>query len=158
MKLFLYAALFAGMLYGQQTQIPLSQLKGCVSTSSTTPLVVALAPNNGATGFLCYALAGFTITPGTATAPPTLNFPSFPPSFTFVDAEVPMGLLDGVNLLFVLAATPNPSTSLQVFRNGLLQRATTGGLSNDYLLNGNTITFTAPGPQPNDVLLVYYRK
>jgi hypothetical protein len=74
-------------------------------------------------------------------------------STTFLDGEVPAGTLDGTNATFVLANVPNPSTSLALYRNGLLLRQ--GG---DYVLSSNTITFqTGAVPQPNDLLTASYR-
>src|ERR1700722_1776805 len=74
-------------------------------------------------------------------------------SITFIDAEVPAGTVDGSNTAFPLANVPNPSASLELFRNGLL--LTQGG---DYTLSGNAITFlTGAAPQPSDVLSAFYR-
>ncbi len=71
----------------------------------------------------------------------------------FVDSETPAGTMDGVNTGFTLANVPNPSTSLALFRNGLL--LTQGG---DYTLSSNVITFVMGAtPQPNDVLAAFYR-
>ncbi len=71
----------------------------------------------------------------------------------FVDAEVPSGTLNGTNLTFNLSQTPSPATSLELFRNGVLMDA---GL--DFSLSANTVTFSAIAtPQPNDVMLAYYR-
>jgi hypothetical protein len=71
----------------------------------------------------------------------------------FVDAETPGGTLDGVNPIFTLANPPTPSTSLSLYRNGLLLSQ---GL--DYTIAANTITFLAGAvPRPTDVLLANYR-
>ena len=71
----------------------------------------------------------------------------------FVDAEIPSGIVDGVNPWFTLAQVPSPPTSLALFRNGLLQR---DGL--DYTLDGDVIVFTTAAiPQPEDVLSASYR-
>ena len=68
-------------------------------------------------------------------------------STTFIDGEVPAGTINGTNAAFTLANVPNPSTSLALFRNGLL--LTQGG---DYTLSSNAITFqTGALPQPGDV-------
>lgn len=73
----------------------------------------------------------------------------------FVDAATPTGTVDGSNNVFTLASAPNPSVSLQIYRNGALQRP---GSGNDYVLSGSTITFqTGATPQTGDVLLAYYR-
>jgi hypothetical protein len=71
----------------------------------------------------------------------------------FVDGETPSGATDGFNTSFLLSQTPNPPSSLFLYRNGLLQR---NGL--DYDLSGSQITF-APNavPQSGDILLASYR-
>ncbi len=71
----------------------------------------------------------------------------------FSDSEIPTGAVDGANTVFNLAAAPSPAPSLQVFRNGILQKPGT-----DYLLSGQTITFNAYSvPQSGDLLLATYR-
>ena len=72
---------------------------------------------------------------------------------TFIDGETPMGTLDGSNTTFTLANTPIPSTSVAIFRNGLLLQQGT-----DYTLSSTTLTFLAGAvPQPGDLLLASYR-
>lgn len=71
----------------------------------------------------------------------------------FVDGETPAGTVDGSNPNFVLALAPNPPASLQLFRNGVLQRPGT-----EYTLNGTGIAFAAgKAPLPGDNLLASYR-
>ena len=71
----------------------------------------------------------------------------------FTDNESPGGVVDGANLAFTLAAAPNPSSSLVVFRNGIRQKP-----GQDYSSAANTIQFIpANAPQPGDTLLVSYR-
>lgn len=71
----------------------------------------------------------------------------------FVDGETPGGIVDGSNATFTLAALPNPSSSLAVYRNGLLQNP-----GSDYTASGQTIQFVAAAvPQPGDTLLAHYR-
>lgn len=70
---------------------------------------------------------------------------------TPVDNETPHGLIDGTNTLFILLFTPNPISSLHLYRNGLHLAPKT-----DYLVGENRIHFTTP-PQPSDVLLATYR-
>ena len=71
----------------------------------------------------------------------------------FVDAEVPGGTLDGVNTTFTLANSPNPASSVAIFRNGMLLR-----LTGDFTLTGNTIVFVSGAvPQPADSLVASYR-
>lgn len=72
---------------------------------------------------------------------------------TFVDGEVPSGTVNSSNATFTLANIPNPSTSLALFRNGLLL---VQGV--DYTLSNSTITFaSAEIPQTSDLLLANYR-
>lgn len=55
--------------------------------------------------------------------------------------ETPTGDVNDINTDFVLSATPNPTSSLEVKLNG--QVMTSGGV--DYTLSGTTISFiTAP--------------
>src|ERR1035438_9572384 len=71
----------------------------------------------------------------------------------FTDAEVPAGLVNGANASFTLSAVPTPTSSLTLYRNGVLQKA-----GQDYSLSGNTIQFLAGStPQPGDTLLASYR-
>jgi hypothetical protein len=72
----------------------------------------------------------------------------------YVDYETPGGLIDGANAAFTLADTPDPATSLAVFRNGLMQLA-----ASDFNLQSDGSILFVPGavPQPGDVLLASYR-
>jgi hypothetical protein len=74
-------------------------------------------------------------------------------SGNFVDGETPAGLLNGANSIFTLTATPSPTQSLTLYRNGVLVSPVT-----DYNITGNTITFV-PGatPETGDILRAYYR-
>jgi hypothetical protein len=75
------------------------------------------------------------------------------PAVSFVDSEAPAGIVDGSNAVFSLAATPQPSSSLTIYRNGLLQKPAV-----DYTLSGRNIQFVAAAtPQPSDILLTSYR-
>lgn len=64
--------------------------------------------------------------------------------------EQPIGLVDGVNSSFDVQNTPNPSNSLMVFVNGILQLKDA-----DYTLTGKTITFYSP-PYISDNLAAIY--
>jgi hypothetical protein len=68
----------------------------------------------------------------------------------FVDAEIPLGTIDGVNTQFQLSAAPFPASSLNLYVNGVLQR--------NYTLTGSTVVL-APGsaPQSGDSLSAWYR-
>jgi hypothetical protein len=72
----------------------------------------------------------------------------------FVDAEIPAGAVDGSNGVFTLSGNPSPALSLQIFRNGMLQKDVV-----DYSLSGNSITFVNGAiPQSGDVIQTYYRQ
>lgn len=80
-----------------------------------------------------------------------------PKSFNgaYADGEVPGGVLDGLNPDFTLLAIPAPAGSLQLYRNGILQKRGIGG---DYEIAGNTITFyPASTPLSGDILQASYR-
>jgi len=73
---------------------------------------------------------------------------------TIVDAETPAGVINGLNAAFTLQSTPSPANSVQLYRNGMLQR-----LGVDYTITGATITFTSVSiPRSGDALIVSYRK
>jgi hypothetical protein len=71
---------------------------------------------------------------------------------TYADAETPSGTINSSNVTFTLAHTPNPSASLEIYYNGLLQ-APAGA---DYTLATATITFVS-APVTGSVLLAFYR-
>ena len=73
--------------------------------------------------------------------------------WTFFDAEIPAGTVDGSNTAFTIQQAPNPPASLALYRNGLYLRQNL-----DYTLSGTAIVF-GPGlaPQPGDTLLCSYR-
>jgi hypothetical protein len=76
-----------------------------------------------------------------------------PASLGFVDADTLSGLVDGVNTSFGLSATPSPAASLELYRNGVLQKAV-----QDFTLSGSTVQFlVAAAPVPGDTLLASYR-
>ena len=54
-----------------------------------------------------------------------------------IDREIPSGIVDGVNKLFILTETPELQSE-HLFLNGLLQDP---GETEDYVISGNTITF-----------------
>jgi len=71
----------------------------------------------------------------------------------FTDSETPGGTVNGTNLSFTLASAPNPTSSLRLYRNGLLLAP---GV--EYALSGSAITFTtARTPQNGDSIAAYYR-
>ena len=80
---------------------------------------------------------------------------------TFVDNEIPGGVVNSANSTFTLAAGPNPPSSLHLYVNGLRQNPAT-----DYTISNSTITFNAGSiPQMSivggvnmpDSILVDYR-
>jgi hypothetical protein len=72
---------------------------------------------------------------------------------SFADAEIPAGAVNGVNAVFTLASTPSPAASLELFRNGVLQRQ-----GSDYQISGNVVTFfLASVPESGALLVASYR-
>lgn len=65
--------------------------------------------------------------------------------------ETPTGDADGVNMIFTLANTPQPSSALLFYVNGILQL----GANNDYLISGNTITMTYSPTSGSNVVATY---
>lgn len=84
----------------------------------------------------------------------TAGTPIFASGGIFVDKEVPTGVINGVNVTFTLASTPQVGSE-HVFLNGELQNP---GGSNDYTISGSTITFNVAPPTSTSALLVDYRK
>jgi len=75
------------------------------------------------------------------------------PGVGFVDGQTPAGAADGVNTVFTLPQTPNPMSSLAIYRNGIRMK-----LNLDYTVAGSTITFgPAYAPQSGDILQCSYR-
>jgi hypothetical protein len=71
----------------------------------------------------------------------------------FADGETPAGTINGTNSTFLLTHTPDPASSLLLFRNGL--RMATGV---DFTLSSNIVTFfVASRPQSGDQLAANYR-
>jgi hypothetical protein len=131
-----------GDVTGLQTALNLRPPTGTAFTISRSAVIDATGAIDGAAGNLtdCLHVDG--------TSGPCASV-----STTFIDGEVPAGIINGSNASFTLANVPNPSISLALFRNGLL--LTQGG---DYTLASNAITFlTGAIPQLNDILAAYYR-
>jgi uncharacterized protein YoxC len=108
-----------------------------------------------------YTLSGMAITFLTASTPQTgdilqatYRLPGTAAATNFVDAATPSGTINGTNLTFTLAYTPNPLASVQLYKNGLLLAQ-----PGDYSVSGTTITFAsaATTPQTGDTLVVSYR-
>lgn len=71
----------------------------------------------------------------------------------YSDAEVPSGIINGLNQVFTVANLPSPTSSVEVYHNGILMEQ---GL--DYTISGASITFSpASVPQVGDIVLVNYR-
>lgn len=108
-----------------------------------------------------YTLVGSVITFSGGSIPQTNDLlqayyrtPGSGQQYSFADGEVPGGTINGSNLSFTLANTPNPASGLRLYKNGVLLQQNI-----DYTLNGSTITFSgaAATPQTGDSLSAYYR-
>lgn len=125
----------------------LSALTSTVSghTTSLTSLNSSVGGLNTSVTNLGNSLTGLTATVNTLSASGS--------NAVFVDAAIPGGTMNGTNTAFTLATPPAPTTSLTLFRNGILQRV---GI--DFTLSGSAITFAAGGiPQSGDYVRAYYR-
>ncbi len=72
---------------------------------------------------------------------------------SFMDGDSPAGIVDGSNTAFALSQTPSPSTSLALYRNGIMQKA-----GQDFTVSGTSLLFvSANTPQPGDTLMASYR-
>lgn len=69
----------------------------------------------------------------------------------FSDNEVPAGSINGINKNFTWLNAPNPTGSLQVYRNGVLQLQGT-----DYTQGTNISSFVS-APSLGDDLVGFYR-
>jgi len=117
-------------------------LKGAAMAAGRVAFVNALGSLDSVTGNAsdCVRVDGSSGPCGTGTA-------------SFVDGDSPAGIVDGSNLVFTLSATPNPSTSLSVYRNGMRLKP-----GQDYNATANSVHFvTTATPQPGDTLLASYR-
>ena len=66
--------------------------------------------------------------------------------------EKPTGIMNGSNANFTLQLTPQPASSVAVYRNGIRQ-----SLTADYTVSGAIITFVGNSlPQSGDIVLVDY--
>jgi hypothetical protein len=71
----------------------------------------------------------------------------------YVSDEIPNGIIDGLNTIFTLNNIP-VFDSVKISLNGLVQFR---GISRDYTISGNTITFSK-APKTNSKLFVCYFK
>jgi hypothetical protein len=118
------------------------------STAAINTIVAGLSANVATLTAQVASLSATISTLGGSNGNPISATPAF------VDAEVPVGKIDGKNLSFTVANQPNPLTSLVLFKNGVRML-----YSVDYTLLGITITFanTTVAPHVCDSLIVMYR-
>lgn len=64
-------------------------------------------------------------------------------SGNFADYEIATGAINGLNVTFTLANTPNPSTSVYGVLNGVVGYNNAGG---DFTVAGNTVTYAIAPP------------
>lgn len=121
-------------------QVQLQPFTGDTGTGGTSGLVPAPPAGSAASGLFLSANGTFAHPTGVG-------------SLNFSDAEVPGGAIDGTNVTHTLAHIPNPTSSLQVFADGMLLRV---GISKDYTLTTNSITMTVALVTGTE-LVTYYR-
>lgn len=152
---FIDAEIPAGAVNGSNSAFTLANAPGTPGSLSLYLNGVLRVPG------VDYTLSGSTITFGNYEIPQSgdsllayYRVAGTGPLSIFIDDESPSGTIDGTNLSFSLSQSPNPGTSLRLYKNGaLLQQVS------DYTLNGANITFTSTSvtPQPGDALVAYYR-
>ena len=72
----------------------------------------------------------------------------------FKSNEVPSGVIDGANAIFILVNTPVSNNSVTIQLNGLKMKQ---GAGNDYTISGVTVTFEVGQiPQLGDNILADY--
>lgn len=64
---------------------------------------------------------------------------------------IPVGVVNGVNVTFTLPVILAAGQFALVYAGGILQNP---GVSNDYVISGDTVTFNAP-PVVGPILVVY---
>ena len=120
---------------------------------STTDLTAQASTDQSLIGTFGYTYMGSIIClpggGGTTVTPGGLPLELGGSSANFVE-EIPTGTLNGVNKIFTLSFTPNPTGSLFLFLNGVLQV-----ISVDYTVTGSTITFTAAPVSDDDMIAQY---
>ena len=132
---------------GLQSALNLRPTMGTSFTVSRAAVINSVGSIDGAMGNLsdCLHVDGTSGSCGTGSTTSG--------SVSFVDSETPGGTVDGSNTTFTLANAPNPSSSVALFRNGLLMKP---GM--DYTVSGSSVLFqTGVAPQPGDTLLASYR-
>jgi hypothetical protein len=148
-----------GALTSGSTPIPESGVIGLLADLAARPLEgsaytinsVAMIDSTGALEAVTGNVSDCVHVDGSSGPCGTSSTASPGPNFT--DEEVPAGLVNGINTAFTLSAVPAPTSSLSLYRNGVLQK---GG--QDYTLSGNAIQFLSVStPQLADTLLASYR-
>jgi len=127
----LLAYFTAGNTNGTVTNVSFSNTNGFVGTVANSATLPNVTINVDGTHYL-------------PTTTDEANWNAKQATINFADAEIPTGNVNGVNLSFKLAHTPNPNASLLLILGGLVLSHTAN--IPDYTLTGNTITYvTAPG-------------
>ncbi|MGA2739730.1 MAG: hypothetical protein ABSG65_20100 [Bryobacteraceae bacterium] len=122
-----------------------------VSGPAYTPGYAAMIDSTGALEAVTGSVSDCVHVDGSSGPCGTSGSGAAGPNFT--DAEVPAGLVNGANVSFALSMVPVPTSSLYLYRNGVLQKA-----GQDYTLAGNSIQFLVGStPQASDTLLASYR-
>ena len=76
-------------------------------------------------------------------------------SIRFIDKEIPSGVVDGDNDIFILDNIPSENSE-HIFLNGLLQKKNKDGIKYDYDIIGDEIHFELP-PLPSMEIVCSYR-
>jgi hypothetical protein len=130
---------------GLLTDLSLRPIKGAAYGGGRAAMIDASGDVDGVNGNLsdCVRVDGTSTTCFDPTLVPTYS-----------DNETPGGVVDGSNATFTLAATPSPTASLLLYRNGLLLQA---GYDYNIQSDGSILFGTPAIPQQGDVLVASYR-
>ena len=130
---------------GLLTDLSLRPIRGSAYATGRAAVINDNGAVDGATGSLsdCLRVDG--------SSGPCFDSSAMP---AFVDFETPGGIIDGSNATFTLANAPNPSSSIALSRNGLMQQQ---GVDFTVQLDGSILFNSSSTPQIGDVLVASYR-
>ena len=130
---------------GLLTDLSLRPIRGSGYTTSRAAMVDDSGAINSVEGSLsdCVRVDG--------SSGPCFDVTQLP---VYIDCETPAGLLDGSNAAFTLSGTPNPASSLVLYRNGLMLQ---DGVDFNIQPDGSILFVAAAVPQTGDVLMASYR-
>jgi hypothetical protein len=161
------ASTLTGLVRGSASAMTAAELSGDITTSGSNAATVVkingttITTNSAADQAIVTTASGvaaYSSIPNCTTG--ALSYATSTHTFscatiltgTFSDAETPSGTINGSNVTFTLAHTPNPAADLACYEDGLEQRAAGA----DYTLATATITY-GTAPPTGTTLICNYR-